>query len=176
MGGAVLMNLRTSQFIPSVAHLHVEKQQGLLAVVGESIAVHAHALGGGQFHKHLGRVHSQGVVARTALLIGMTEHCFGLPYLLDGQKAEVAEVATTRSAEMHVRESQQDGVTIVIARAPVPSAFVLVGTQLHEREGYIGSEKHVAVPTRPDVRIDVLGEGGETGNSYDQQECGQKRA
>ena len=78
---------------------------------------------GGKLHKHVrvGELHR--VVARMHLLCLVLEACGSLLEVLHGQECNVAEAADAGAREVHVSETDELIVVIVVARAPVPTAM-----------------------------------------------------
>ena len=107
--------------IPSDALLQVEHQLCLLCICPEGIALESGTLGGCELYPHVGLLQFHGVVARAHILVGMTEEDFFLVSICYGQESHVAQVADTGAAEVLMAESDEHGVGMVIARAPVPA-------------------------------------------------------
>ena len=56
-------------------------------------------------------------------------------------------------------EADDDVVADVVAGAPVPTTCHHGGAELHEAERHVGAVEHVAMATRADSGIDILGVG-----------------
>ena len=107
--------------IPSDALLQVEHQLCLLCICPEGVALESGTLGGCELYPHVRLLQFHGVVARAHILVGMTEEDFLLAGISYGQECHVAQVADTGAAEVLMAESDEHGVGMVIARAPVPA-------------------------------------------------------
>ncbi len=64
--------------------------------------------------------------------------------------------ADTCSAEVHLPESDDRRVAVMIAGTPVPALLLLCRTRLNVSERNIGSEEHMAVSACSDERVDIL--------------------
>ena len=107
--------------IPSDALLQVEHQLCLLGICPEGVALESGTLGGCKLYPHVRLLQFHGVVARAHILVGMTEEDFLLAGIGYGQESHVAQIADTGAAEVLMAESDEHGVGMVIARAPVPA-------------------------------------------------------
>ena len=113
---------------------------------------------GSKLHKHVrvGELHR--VVARMHLLCLVLEACGSLLEVLHGQERHVTEAANASAREVHVAETDELVVVIVVARAPVPAACRLGRTELNESERHVGAHERVAMTARSDILIYVLRE------------------
>ena len=96
--------------VPSDALLQVEYQLCLLCICTEGIALESGTLGGCELYPYVRLLQFHGVVARTHILVGMTEEDFLLAGIGYRQECHVAKVADTGTAEMLMAESDEYGV------------------------------------------------------------------
>ena len=120
-GGGNLVYVVILCRIPADALLQVEHQLRLLCICTEGIALESGTLGGCKLNPHVRLLQFHGVVARAHILVGMTEEDFLLAGIGYGQESHVAQVADTGAAEVLMAESDEYGVGMVIAGAPVPA-------------------------------------------------------
>ena len=153
----LLRQLAVVGVIPADALSQVDAHQRALLIGSEGVAMHSHALRSREFHKHVRSTEFHGVVARTHRLRSMAELRLPLRFAGNRQQGDVAKVTHARAAQVLMAEADDDGVAVVVARAPVPSARGLRGTELHIAEGHVGSEKHVSVAARADARVHETG-------------------
>ena len=85
------------------------------------------------------------------------EHHVALRSIGCGQQSNVAQIANARSAEVHLPETNDNRVAIMIARAPIPAAFILRWAYLHQAVRHVCAQKHVPMSTCADVGIYILG-------------------
>jgi len=123
--------------------------------------MHPRAARGGQFCRDewcSAIVQGYGIITRANRLVIVPEDDFPLVTTGDRQQGDVAQVTDARATQVLVPEADQHRVAVVIARAPVPAACGLGGTQLDVAEGHVRPEEHMAMPARADAGIDPLGE------------------
>jgi hypothetical protein len=167
------------------ALLQIDNDAGWLAVLGEGIAVHAHALGARELGPNAVGIEREGVVARlghfalvrvareVALVRGLLAALVGLERAGVGHDEHIAEVGAARTAEVSVRKAREQTIGIMVARAPVPALEYILRPQLHRPKRHVGPQKYVAVAAGPDERVDVGGErrglgAGRAGRSQQQ--------
>ena len=108
--------------IPADTLLQVEYQLCLLCISTKGIALETGTLGSGQLHPYIRLLQFDCIVSRAHVLVVVTELDFFLVAICYGQKSHVAQVADTGTAQVLVSETDEDGVRMMIAGAPVPSA------------------------------------------------------
>ena len=170
MAGVVLDDLEAGvgDVIPAAAVLQVEDQ--VRVVRGrESVAVEAHAGGGGHFRRDAVALQGDAVVAGFADFPGAVRigPGAGLRVVLRAaggrggagrrHHRDVEQVADAGAAEVRVAEADDGAVAVVVAGAPVPFLRDAGRAQLHEAEGHIGAHEHVAVSARSDLRVHECG-------------------
>ena len=119
--------------------------------------MHRHALRCRELHLHVRLVQLHAVIARCDGLVVVREFHFALSAVGHRDECHVAQLADTRAAEVHVAETYQDGVAVVVARGPVPPASVLVRSHLHQSPWHVGTEKDMTVSARSDALVDEAG-------------------
>ena len=135
--------------------LEVEPEQRRLAC-GERVTVQTGMRGSGQLCLDpIAR--DDGVETRHTLLRSAVDGRLCLRVADHGQQRHVAQIADARAAEMGVAEADDDVVTDVIARTPVPATRMHRGTELYEPEWHIGTIEDVTMSARTDSGIDILG-------------------
>ena len=77
------------------------------------------------------RLQHHRIIARTRMFALVREHHVALLCIGCGQQSNIAQIANTRSAEVHLPETNDNRVAIMIARAPIPAAFILRWAYLH---------------------------------------------
>ena len=112
-------------------------------------------------------VHQQGVVTGGHLLIAMLiigrSRSFDIILLATCRahfagirhQKDIAQVGTTRSAQVCMAEADNDAIRIVITGAPIPAFVNVLRTRLNHTERHIGADKDVAVFTRTDIRVHI---------------------
>ena len=85
------------------------------------------------------------------------EHHIVLRCIGCGQQSDVAQVANARSAEVHLSETDDNRVAVMVARTPVPTALILRWPNLHQSVRHVCAQKHVSVSACTDVGVYVLG-------------------
>ena len=139
--------------VPADALTEVEPEVAHGCIDGQRVAMQTGALRSRQLHTYA-IVERNGVIAGTGIFGTVRKLHLLLTGLEDGQQCHVAQVANARTAEMQVSEAHDDGVAVVVARAPVPALVVLCRAELHEAEGHVSPEEHMAVATRADEGVD----------------------
>ena len=69
------------------------------------------------------------------------------------QKSHISQLAYARSAQVHVAETNNHTVGLVVARAPIPAPGMLIRTQLYHSKRHVGTHKHMSVATSSNSRI-----------------------
>ena len=69
---------------------------------------------------------------------------------------DIAEVADTCPAQVHLSKPDNRRVRDMIAGAPVPPLTVIRRAHLYEPERNVRPDEYVPMIARPDVRIDIL--------------------
>ena len=174
-GLALLLHLALADVIPADALSEVEQQQSFLLVGTERVAMHAHALRGCQLHEHVRLAQLHGIIAWRDALRGVRERHQSLFLRRDGQQRHVAQVADACAAEVLMAEADEHRVGVVVARAPVPAAGRLRGTQLNVAKRHVGAQEHMAMSACSDARIHEtrvvdVGSRGRGRNRYSKQE------
>ena len=141
--------------VPSDTLCEVQYDIPFRRIGREGIAVESHAPGRRQLHAHAGSQHHR-VVAGADVLGTMGELHLPLCRVGDRQQGDVSQVADTCSAEVHLPESDDRRVAVMIAGTPVPALLLLCRTRLNVSERNIGSEEHMAVSACSDEWVDIL--------------------
>ena len=134
----------------------------------KGVAMHAHALGRGQFRADLGRVQRDGVVAgrhdlgrvaktravaslrvlaRARLQLGLTHA---------GCHQKVEQVCRAGAAQVRVAEAHDRRVCVVVAGTPIPALVIGIGAKLHRAKRQAGTRIGMAMATRANMRIHPL--------------------
>ena len=108
--------------IPTDTLLQVEYQLCLLCISTEGIALETGTLGCGQLHPYIRLLQFDSIISRTYVLVVVTEFDLFLVAICYRQECHVAQIADTGTAQVLESETDEDGVRMMIARAPVPSA------------------------------------------------------
>src|SRR5690606_2316916 len=66
---------------------------------------------------------------------------------------DVQPVADPRAAKVHVAESRDEAVAIMVPATPVPARSSIVGAKPHHAERNRGARKRVAMCPRPNERV-----------------------
>ena len=157
LDGVVIYFLEVSIVcLVAIAFLEVDKEALLAFRISD--AVDGSTLGS----RHLRFypiIHQQGVVTGSHLLIAVfiigrgctfdiilfatcRAHCAGIRH-----QEDIAQVGTTRSAQVRMTEADDDAIRIVITGAPVPTFVDVLRTRLNHTERNIGADKDVAMLT-----------------------------
>ena len=75
----------------------------------------------------------------------MGEQHLALTGIQHRQESHIAQFANARTAEVHVTETDEHTVGLMVAGAPVPAAGMLGGTELYHSEGHISTYEDVTV-------------------------------
>ena len=140
--------------------------------LGEGVAVHAHACGGGQLGAHAGIVQGHGVIAGLGGLGLVTEArgeaaaglvdvaALQLDLAGGGHQQEVAQIRMPRAGEVRMREAHDGAVAVAVARRPAIAVLARldlgIGRKLHHAEGQGGAGKGVALAAAADEGIDRI--------------------
>ena len=73
---------------------------------------------------------------------------------------DIAEVADAGSGQVGVAETDDEGVALMVAGAPVPGVDDLLRSGLHHAEGDVGADEDMAMAAGTDGRIDLLEQFG----------------
>ena len=156
-GRCLLVEEAVCHGVPADALLQVDSHEVGLGTGSEGVTVDSDAAGGGKLHLN-GRVGNvDSVISWTHGLLVVREGEDSLLSILHRQHSDVAEVADASATEVCVSEADDDVVAIVIARTPVPSASGLGWSELHHSERNVCANEHVAVSTRTDIGVNILG-------------------
>ena len=146
-----------------VAHgiLQVDDDAGVVAALGEDEAIHGAALRSRHLAPDAEALKQHAVIARhTGLLVVAVAAAESLAAKLDvaigRHQADVAQVATTGAAQVHLAETDNLLSVIVISGTPVPAAFILSGAGIHHTERHAGTQEHVSVVARANHGIHIL--------------------
>ena len=123
-GRTLLPGLALRDLVPADTLLQVESQVTHLCVGRQGIAVQSCAIGGRQLHTDA-VVEHHGVVARPHVLCPMRELHLLLLLIEHRQEGNIAQVGTSRPAEVQVAEAYYHRVAVVVARAPVPPVLTV---------------------------------------------------
>ena len=154
--------------VPVAAVLEVEHECGFVGC-GEGESMDCTALGGRHFGLYAIAGKGNAVVAwfgnlrtavgirpeaalRVILLAAGIDQV--LPY--DGHQGNVQQVSAAGAAQMGVRKTDNGGIGLMIARAPVPALRDIGRAGLHEAERHVCTHEHVAVETGADQRIHTV--------------------
>ena len=146
-----------AHLVPAYALVQIEHHEAILGVGRQCVTVHTGPLGGCQFHMNM-VVEHHTVVAGAHPLGTMREQHLSLFLIQYGQESHIAQFANTRSTEVHVAKTDDHTVGLMVARAPVPSAGMLVRSQLNHAKRHIGTHKHMSVATGSYSGIHQLGQ------------------
>ena len=69
---------------------------------------------------------------------------------------DIAEIRAAGSAEMKMREADENVVRVVICGTPIPTLVFIAWTKLDRAERYIGSHEYVPMSVGTDQWINVL--------------------
>ena len=135
-----------------------------ILVVQIRITVHAGKSTGCEFHLDLFICQGHGIIARTGLFRIVRESSWQedvpLPFCTDrlcsGAKQHIAQVLTSRTAQVGMRETKDGRIRIMIARAGIPVTPTRIGTQLHSPEGSRRPRVSMSVETCPDEGIYII--------------------
>ena len=128
------------------------------------ITVHAGKSTGCEFHLDLFICQGHGIIARTGLFRIVRESSWQedvpLPFCTDrlcsGAKQHIAQVLTSRTAQVGMRETKDGRIRIMIARAGIPVTPTGIWTQLHSPEGSRRPRVSMSVETCPDEGIYII--------------------
>ena len=135
-----------------------------ILVVQVRIAVHAGKGRGSQLYLDLFIRQFYGIIARTCFFGIVRESSrqedVSLPSCTDRlcrrTKQHIAQVLTSRTAQVSMRETEDGRVGIVIARAGIPIAPTGIGTQLHCPERSRRTRISMSMETCPDKGIYII--------------------
>ena len=141
--------------------LQVDDDAGIVAAAGEGEAIECGALRGSHLGHDAEAVEEDAVVARdghfrlVAIVAGNA--LTGEFYVAIGRhEADVAQVAATGTAEVHLAEADNLLTRLVIAGAPVPARLELCGAGIDHAERHVGPHEDMSVVARTDSRVNVL--------------------
>ena len=153
--------------IPPDAVLKVENHLGI-GRFGEGELMKPDALRGRQLHIDAEAIQPHGVITGAYLLrrsaeqridarSGIAQVAACQFHLADGRhQRDIAEVADTCPAQVHLSKPDNRRVRDMIAGAPVPPLTVIRRAHLYEPERNVRPDEYVPMIARPDVRIDIL--------------------
>ena len=187
-GIALLFEVGFGRLVPAAAVFEVEDHGGILSR-GERIAVQSHALGGGHLgrdvvaherHRVITRPHRlfRAVGIRPQARLRVFLLAAGIGHLAHhGHHRHVEQIADARAAQMRMRESDDRGIRVVVARHPIPRLGNARRTHLHHAERHVRAHEDVPVAARTDLRVyeaRVIPLGGRLRAGCQQQpRCGQ---
>ena len=152
--------------VPAAAVLQVE-DEGALLMGGESVAVEAHAGGGGHLRPDSVTDKGNAVVAGfgdflAAVCIApgaasglVLTAALGCGEAGDRHHGHVKEVADAGSGKVRMAEADDGVVTVMVTGAPVPALRDAGRAQLHEAEGHVGPYENVAVAAGSNFGIHI---------------------
>ena len=79
-----------------------------------------------------------------------------LQVAISGHQGDIAEVATTSTAKVHLGKADNLLAALVISGAPVPTLLYLSRSGVHHTEGNVCTNKHMTVVACTDTGINVL--------------------
>ena len=123
--------------VPADTLIEVEPQQWRLAR-RERVTVQSGMRGGGELCLDAVAC-DDGVITRHTVLRAAVYRRLCLVVTHDGQQSDVTEVTDARATEVGVAEADDDVVTDVVTRAPVPAARDHRRTELHETKRHVGA-------------------------------------
>ena len=121
-GSCSIIYIHVLGSIPADTLLQVEYQLCLLCISTEGIALETGTLGSGQLYPYIRLLQFDSIISRAHVLVVVTELDLFLVAICYRQESHVTQVADTGTAQVLVSETDEDGVRMVIARTPVPSA------------------------------------------------------
>ena len=141
--------------------LQVDDDASIVAATRESETIESRALGSRHLAHNAETVQQDTIVARhrnlrlMAVITGQTLAAH-LQLTISRHQADVAQVATTSAAQVHLAKTDNLLATLVIAGTPVPARLNLRRTSIHHTERHIGTHENMTMVARTDNRIHVL--------------------
>ena len=151
--------------------IEVENHTCLFAFgIGE--AIDGGALGGSDFSLHTIAVEQHAVVAWLGLFFALAKwrgigHALCIGFFLadildvslthDGHEKEVAQVGATCAAQACMGEAIERLVFVVVTGTGIPAVLARIGTGLYHTARHDGAWMGVAVASRTDKEVDILG-------------------
>ena len=141
--------------------LQVDDDAGIVAALGESEAIECRTFRSRHLAHDAEAVQQDTIVAWLyvlSLVAVLAGNAFTRKlYVAVGRhQTDVAQVAATGAAQVHLSKANDFLATLMVTGAPVPARLNLVRTSIDHTEGHAGTDEDMTVVARTDTGIHIL--------------------
>ena len=151
----LLLETARSHLVPTDTLWEVQNNVTLCCISRESVTMEGYTLGGSQLYTNTRSQHHR-VVTRGYMLGTMGKLHLTLCWIGSREEWYITQVTNTRTAKVHLSESDDCWIAVMITRTPVPALLLLCRTSLNVTEWNISSKEHMSVSACSNKWVNIL--------------------